>query len=337
MDASNKLLNASVSSKQETNLGIAMKVLLVNPRGFCAGVEMAVRCLELVIQRLPAPIFVYHEIVHNRQVVKRFQSNGVTFVDHVSDVPVGATLVFSAHGVSPAVRAEARERKLQTIDATCPLVAKVHTETVRFAQLGYQIILIGHQGHDEVVGTIGEAPERVTLVQDEADVERLSFGTKDRLAYLTQTTLSVDETSRIVALLRQRYPQIEGPPKDDICYATQNRQQAIRDLAKNADVMLTIGSQNSSNSRRLCEVAREYGAVSHLIDDERGLQQEWFTNAQVVGVTAGASAPEISVQSVVRWLQSNFDADVEDFGQVEPHREFSLPPELAKFESPTTN
>jgi len=298
---------------------------------------MAVRCLELVIQRLPAPIFVYHEIVHNRQVVKRFQNNGVTFVDHVSDVPVGATLVFSAHGVSPAVRAEARERKLRTIDATCPLVAKVHTETVRFAQLGYQIILIGHQGHDEIVGTIGEAPERVTLVQEEADVERLSFDAKDRLAYLTQTTLSVDETSRIVNLLRRRYPQIEGPPKDDICYATQNRQQAVRDLAKNADVMLVVGSQNSSNSRRLCEVAREHGSLPYLIDDASNLKREWFADNQTIGITAGASAPEISVQSVVRWLQSNFNAAVENFGKVEPHREFSLPPELAKFESTTPN
>ena len=203
---------------------------------------MAIRCLDLVVQRLPAPIFVYHEIVHNLHVVKRFQNNGVTFVDHVSDVPIGATLVFSAHGVSPKVRAEARERKLRTIDATCPLVAKVHTETVRFASLGYQIILIGHAGHDEVVGTIGEAPERVTLVQDETEVESLTFHKSDRLAYLTQTTLSVDETSRIVERLKQRFPQIEGPPKDDICYATQNRQQAIRDLAKETDVVLVIGS-----------------------------------------------------------------------------------------------
>ena len=310
-----------------------MKILLVNPRGFCAGVEMAIRCLELVIQRLPAPIFVYHEIVHNRYVVKRFQNNGVTFVDRIADVPVGATLVFSAHGVSPTVREEARARKLRTIDATCPLVAKVHTETVRFATLGYQIILIGHHGHDEVIGTVGEAPERITLVQDESDVDRLSFDAADRLAYLTQTTLSVDETSRIVDRLRARYPQIEGPPNDDICYATQNRQVAIRDAAKSSDVVVVVGSQNSSNSRRLCEVAREHGAKSYLVDDETGLQRTWFEAGQVVGITAGASAPEVSVQAVVRWLKDNFSATVEDLGGSEPARVFPLPPELAKFES----
>lgn len=310
-----------------------MEIQLVSPRGFCAGVEMAVRCLELVVQRLPAPIFVYHEIVHNRQVVTRFQKNGVTFVDHVSDVPIGATLVFSAHGVSPAVRAEARERKLRTIDATCPLVAKVHTETVRFATLGYQIILIGHAGHDEVVGTIGEAPERVTLVQEESDVDLLAFGSTDRLAYLTQTTLSVDETSRIVDRLRARYPQIEGPPNDDICYATQNRQQAVRELAKNADVILVIGSQNSSNSRRLCEVATDHGAISYLIDDDSQLDINWFSEDQRIGITAGASAPEVSVQSVVAWLKSRFNVSVRNAGSGEPARVFPLPAELAKFQT----
>ena len=209
----------------------------------------------------------------------------------------------------------------------------MHTETVRFAKLGYQIILIGHQGHDEVVGTVGEAPDRITLVQHEADVDRLSFQSSDRLAYLTQTTLSVDETSRIVDRLRTRYPQIEGPPKDDICYATQNRQQAVRDLARQVDLLLVVGSQNSSNSRRLCEVAAEYGTDSHLIDDQRGLNPDWFRADQVVGITAGASAPEISVQSVAQWLQSKFDASVENFGQREPAREFPLPAELANVES----
>ena len=294
---------------------------------------MAVRCLELVIQRLPAPIFVYHEIVHNRHVVKRFQNNGVTFVESISDVPVGATLVFSAHGVSPTVREEAKARKLQTIDATCPLVAKVHTETVRFSKLGYQIILIGHHGHDEVVGTVGEAPDHITLVQNEKDVDSLSFDSADRLAYLTQTTLSVDETSRIVDRLRARYPQIEGPPNDDICYATQNRQEAVRGLAKEADVVLVVGSQNSSNSRRLCEVAEEHGATGYLIDDQSGLKLDWFGDDHVVGITAGASAPEVSVQSVVRWLESNFEVVVDNFGSRESSREFPLPPELAQFDS----
>ena len=305
-----------------------MKILLATPRGFCAGVEMAIRCLELVIERLPAPIFVYHEIVHNLHVVSRFQNNGVTFVDRISDVPIGATLVFSAHGVSPAIRQEARDRNLRTIDATCPLVAKVHTETVRFAQLGYQIILIGHAGHDEVVGTIGEAPERVTLVQDEQQVDSLTFGTSDRLAYLTQTTLSVDETSRIVNRLKSRFPQIEGPPADDICYATQNRQQAVREMSTDADVVIVVGSQNSSNSRRLCEVAKEHGAKSWLVDDASQLERSWFVSDSTVGVTAGASAPEESVQSVVKWLQREFAASVDVHGSGEPPREFPLPPEL---------
>ena len=305
-----------------------MKILLATPRGFCAGVEMAIRCLELVIERLPAPIFVYHEIVHNRHVVSRFQKNGVTFVDRIADVPVGATLVFSAHGVSPAVRQEARDRKLRTIDATCPLVAKVHTETVRFAQLGYRIILIGHAGHDEVVGTIGEAPDSVTLVQDEQQVDSLPFEASDRLAYLTQTTLSVDETSRIVNRLKSRFPDIEGPPADDICYATQNRQQAVRDLATDADVVIVVGSQNSSNSRRLCEVAMEHGAKSWLVDDAGQLDRSWFEADFVVAVTAGASAPEESVQSVVQWLQQEFNASVHTSGSGEPPREFPLPAEL---------
>ena len=313
--------------------GNGMKILLANARGFCAGVEMAVRCLELVIQRLPAPIFVYHEIVHNRHVVERFENNGVTFVDQISNVPVGATLVFSAHGVSPQIRREARERQLRTIDATCPLVAKVHTETIRFSSLGYQIILIGHAGHDEVAGTLGEAPDRVTLVQAEADVDDLPFAASERLAYLTQTTLSVDETSRIVERLRRRYPRIEGPPKDDICYATQNRQQAVRDLAKDADVVLVIGSQNSSNSRRLCEVASEHGATAYLVDDEQDLDPGWFKKDQTVGITAGASAPEVSVRAVVDWLQARYHTQVATRGNDEPPRIFPLPDELLKLQS----
>ena len=310
-----------------------MKILLANPRGFCAGVEMAIRSLELVIERLPAPIFVYHEIVHNQHVVSRFQKNGVTFVESIQDVPTGATLVFSAHGISPAVRSEARARQLRTIDATCPLVAKVHTETVRFAKLGYQIILIGHAGHDEVLGTVGEAPERVTLVQDEHEVDSLDFAQSERLAYLTQTTLSVDETSRIVNRLRERYPHIEGPPNDDICYATQNRQQAVRELASEVEVFLVVGSQNSSNSKRLCEVARDHGASAYLVDDASNLQLDWFSPCDTVGLTAGASAPESCVQSVVGWLQKHYDADVVTRGSGEPFREFPLPADLLRLES----
>jgi 4-hydroxy-3-methylbut-2-enyl diphosphate reductase len=304
-----------------------MKIVLANPRGFCAGVEMAIRCLEIVIQRLPAPIYVYHEIVHNRQVVERFQSEGVIFVEDVSDVPIRATLVFSAHGVSPAIRREARNRNLRTIDATCPLVAKVHTETVRFATLGYQIILVGHAGHDEVVGTIGEAPDRLTLVEKASDVDRLDLNACVPIAYLTQTTLGVDETFRIVEHLRNRYPQIVGPQKDDICYATQNRQHAVRELAVQADIVLVIGSQNSSNSRRLCEVAEEY-CTAQLVDDTQQLTEDWFASDQTVGITAGASAPELSVQTIVAWLQARFDTEVVECGTHEPPRVFPLPEEL---------
>lgn len=311
-----------------------MKILLANPRGFCAGVEMAIRCLEIVIERVPAPIFVYHEIVHNQHVVRQFEDRGVAFVESMADVPVGATLVFSAHGVSPAIRQEARERKLQTIDATCPLVAKVHTETVRFAQLGYEIILIGHAGHDEIVGTMGEAPENITLVGTEEDVDRLEFPPGTKLAYLTQTTLSVDETQRILNRLVARFPQIEGPPNDDICYATQNRQQAVRQLAGLVDVMLVVGSQNSSNSRRLCEVANDCGTAAHLLDDDRQLDARWFSEDSVVGVTAGASAPEVSVQAVIRWLRNRYTTEeVSMVGETEGIRSFPLPSEVVRLKS----
>ena len=290
---------------------------------------MALRCLQLVVDRLPAPIFVYHEIVHNQRVVAQFEQNGVTFVDHVEDVPIGATLVFSAHGISPEVRRQAAARKLKTIDATCPLVAKVHTEVVRFASSGYKVILIGHEGHDEVLGTVGEAPEYVTLVQTEADVADLPYTSSDRLAYLTQTTLSVSETDRIISRLKARFPNIEGPAKDDICYATQNRQQAVSELTKQVDVVIVVGSQNSSNSRRLCEVATEHGCTAHLVDDDKDLRDHWFQSDSQVGVTAGASAPEEAVQEVVDWLKRRFHATVVEFGVEEQTRVFPLPPEVA--------
>lgn len=303
-----------------------MKIILANPRGFCAGVEMAIRCLEIVLDRVPAPVFVYHEIVHNQHVVRLFEGRGVVFVDSLDEVPRGATLVFSAHGVSPQVRAQARSRDLHTIDATCPLVAKVHTEAVRFAQLGYHIVLIGHAGHDEVQGTVGEAPEHITLVESEADVAKLAFAKDAKLAYLTQTTLSVEETQRVVDALCERYPHIEGPAKSDICYATHNRQRAVRELAQQADVVLVVGSQNSSNSRRLCEVAHDCGTSAHLLDDDRQLDPRWFTRNSVVGVTAGASAPEISVKSVVGWLQRRFPTEeISIVGSGEGDRVFPLP------------
>lgn len=308
-----------------------MKIFLANPRGFCAGVEMAIRCLEIVIERVPAPIFVYHEIVHNQHVVRQFEGRGVAFVDSLDDVPVGATLVFSAHGVSPAIRRQARERKLQTIDATCPLVAKVHSETVRYAQLGFDIVLIGHAGHDEIVGTLGEAPDHITLVGSESEVDDLEFPAGAKLAYLTQTTLGVDETKRIVARLEEKYPDIQGPKNDDICYATHNRQRAVRKLAGLVDVVLVVGSQNSSNSRRLCEVAADCGAMAHLLDDDHHLDARWFSNDTVVGVTAGASAPEVSVQSVINWLRNRYPTDEVKLVDVgEENRTFPLPAEVAR-------
>ena len=292
--------------------------------------------LEIVLQRVAAPVFVYHEIVHNQHVVQQFEGRGAVFVDSLDEVPRGATLVFSAHGVSPSIRKQARERNLQTIDATCPLVAKVHAETVRFSQLGYQIVLIGHPGHDEIQGTLGESPEHITLVSSEGDVDRLSFSEGTKLAYLTQTTLSVDETAKIIDRLKKRYPYIQGPPNSDICYATQNRQQAVRQLAAQSDVVLVVGSQNSSNSRRLREVANDCGTSAHLLDDDRQLDANWFSRDSVVGVTAGASAPEVSVQAVVGWLRRRFPTEkIEIVGVGEENRSFPLPDSLHQLpESP---
>lgn len=304
-----------------------MKIVLSNPRGFCAGVEMAIRCLDVVVERLAPPIYVYHQLVHNRQVVNDFEDRGVVFVERVADVPYGATLVFSAHGVSPDVRLAARSRGLRIIDATCPLVAKVHTELIRFVSLGYQIVLIGHRGHDEIVGTIGEAPDHVVLVESVSDVGTLRLDPRRPIAYLTQTTLSLEETGRIVERLQVRYPEIVGPPKDDICYATQNRQMAVRQLATAADMVIVVGSQNSSNSRRLCEVAETWGPA-HLIDDAAQLQERWFRSVQTVGITAGASAPEVSVQSVVAWLGARYKIDISELGDGEQHRAFPLPDEV---------
>lgn len=294
---------------------------------------MAIRCLELVLDHLPAPIFVYHEIVHNQHVVRQFEGRGVAFVDAIEDVPFGATLVFSAHGVSPAIRQQARDRKLHTIDATCPLVAKVHTETIRFAQLGYHIILIGHAGHDEIQGTVGEAPDHITLVENETDVDRLAFSNQTKLAYLTQTTLSVDETQRIIDRLKAKFPDIEAPAKSDICYATSNRQQAVTQLAQQSDIVLVVGSQNSSNSRRLCEVANDCGTAAHLLDDHRQLDPGWFSPDSVVGVTAGASAPETSVQSIVRWLRHRYPTvEISVVGAGEEQRSFPLPATISRLQ-----
>src|SRR5215210_1830981 len=252
-----------------------MKVLLASPRGFCAGVNMAIESLDLALASLEPPIYVYHEIVHNKYVVEHFRGRGVTFVDDLAEVPFGATLLFSAHGVSPEIRRVARERKLRAIDATCPLVTKVHLEAVKYAREGYTILLIGHEGHDEVIGTMGEAPDRMILVETAEDVERLEVADPSKVAYLTQTTLSVDDANVVIAALRRKFPEIANPPRDDICYATQNRQEAVRELARRADVVLVLGSQNSSNSKRLAEIARPLGPHSHLIDGVSEIRADW--------------------------------------------------------------
>src|SRR5580658_9307951 len=253
-----------------------MKIILANPRGFCAGVNMAIESLERALALYGSPIYVYHEIVHNRPIVERFRARGVVFVDELSEVPVGGTLLYSAHGVSPVIRHHSIEQQLRAIDATCPLVTKVHNEAIRFARDGYTILLIGHEGHDEVIGTMGEAPHNIVLVEDAADVEALTLPADAKLAFLTQTTLSVDEAKIVIDALRKKYPQVVGPHKDDICYATQNRQEAVRDIVPEADVVLVLGSQNSSNSQRLAELARLAGRSAHLIDRVDEMKDEWF-------------------------------------------------------------
>ncbi|MFN9718456.1 MAG: 4-hydroxy-3-methylbut-2-enyl diphosphate reductase [Planctomycetota bacterium] len=305
-----------------------MKVLLANPRGFCAGVNMAIECLDEVIRRVGPNIYVYHEIVHNKYVVNRFTKQGVRFVDHLEEVPFGAILLFSAHGVSPEIRRIARERNLRTIDATCPLVTKVHLEAIRYANEGYNILLIGHDGHDEVIGTMGEAPESITLVETADEVAKLPFGPNDKLAFLTQTTLSVDEANTVIQALREKYPHIECPRKEDICYATTNRQDAVKALVESADVLIVLGSQNSSNSRRLMEIGAARGVPSYLIDGALELRREWFEKAETVVVTAGASAPEVVVQECIEYLSREFRATVSEETLREEHVHFAMPREL---------
>src|SRR5579864_6398189 len=262
-----------------------MKIILANPRGFCAGVNMAIESLERALDLFGSPLYVYHEIVHNKYVVERFRKRGVVFVEQLDEVPEGAPLLYSAHGVSPQIREEARRRRLKAIDATCPLVTKVHLEAVKYAKEGYTIILIGHEGHDEVIGTMGEAPERMILVETAGDVERLEIGNPEKIAYLTQTTLSVDDANVVIEALHRKFPQIANPPKDDICYATQNRQEAVRDLAARTDLVLVLGSQNSSNSKRLAEIANSLDRPAHLIDGVREIQPDWFDGVENVLIT----------------------------------------------------
>jgi 4-hydroxy-3-methylbut-2-enyl diphosphate reductase len=305
-----------------------MKIILANPRGFCAGVNMAIDSLEKALELFGTPLYVYHEIVHNRHVVERFSRQGVVFVDRIEDIPASAHVLYSAHGVAPAIRQASQERNLHAIDATCPLVTKVHLEAVRFAREGYTILLIGHEGHDEVLGTIGEAPHNIRLVQDAEEVAALDLAADARVAYLTQTTLSVDDAEIVIAALRRRFPHIVGPSRDDICYATQNRQEAVKDLVPEADLVIVLGSQNSSNSLRLAELARGLGKPAYLIDAVRELRPEWFAGVQSVLITAGASAPEDVVQECVTYLQQHYGATVESRTIREEHVNFPLPKEL---------
>ena len=309
-----------------------MRILLTNPRGFCAGVRMAIDVVDRVLDLFPGEtIYVYHEIVHNKHVVGRFRDRGVVFVETVEDPPPGAILVFSAHGIPPSVRQRAAERGLHAIDATCPLVTKVHSEAIRYARQGYQILLVGHKNHQEVIGTTGEAPGATQVVQSPADIPALSIADPERLVYLTQTTLSTDDAAVIIDALRRAFPAIKSPPSEDICYATTNRQQAVRTLATEADLVLVIGSTNSSNSVRLTEIAENAGTPARLIDDASGLRDEWFpTGGEVVLITAGASAPEDLVAGVCRELVARYDATIENRDIFDEDMEFALPGNLRR-------
>jgi 4-hydroxy-3-methylbut-2-enyl diphosphate reductase len=304
-----------------------LELFLAAPRGYCAGVDRAVETVERALELQGAPVYVRKQIVHNIHVVRDLETRGAIFVDDVAEIPEGATVVFSAHGVSPVVHAEAQERTLQVIDATCPLVTKVHSEAKRYDARGYQMLLIGHEGHEEVVGTMGEAPASITLVETEEDVATLPAFTPDQpLAYLTQTTLSVDETRGIITALKARYPWIHSPTKEDICYATSNRQASVKELAKAAELVLVIGSANSSNSCRLVEVAREAGAESKLIEDETEIDETWLVGRARIGITSGASAPERLVRGVIAWFEARYDVTaVTEIETVHEDVSFNLP------------
>ena len=304
------------------------KVILAKPRGFCAGVEMAIETVERALARHGAPIYVFHEIVHNRHVVEEFSERGVRFVQSIDDVPAGAKLIFSAHGVSPEVWRQAKERGLKLIiDATCPLVEKVHREVRKFTAQGYWIILVGHENHDEIVGTSGEAPERIRIVANIDEAKRVTVPDPEKVVALTQTTLSVDDTREIMAVLKERFPSLVTAAKEDICYATQNRQDAVKQLAKEVDVVLVIGSQNSENSNQLCKVARSQGTKAYLIDDHHALRSEWLEGAKRLGITSGASVPERLVDQATGYFKQ-MGAEITHLGFVEENIHFALPEEI---------
>jgi 4-hydroxy-3-methylbut-2-enyl diphosphate reductase len=304
------------------------KLLLAAPRGYCAGVDRAVQTVERALEIHGPPVYVRKEIVHNKHVVSGLRERGAIFVEDETEVPEGAVTVFSAHGVAPSVYANARERGLQTIDATCPLVTKVHREAVRFAQEGYTVVLVGHSGHEEVEGTMGEAPDRIVLVESEQDVDELRPADPEKVAYVTQTTLSVDETDSIIKRLRERFPSVVGPRTDDICYATTNRQIAVKQMAGSCDLILVVGSRNSSNSVRLVEVARDCGTEAYLIDNEHDVREEWLEGKRVVGVSSGASAPEYLVQNLISFFRARGVDEVSEVHAMREDVRFMLPKKI---------
>jgi 4-hydroxy-3-methylbut-2-enyl diphosphate reductase len=309
---------------------VVRKLLLAAPRGYCAGVERAVETVERALELYGSPVYVRKQIVHNMHVVRELEERGAIFVEEETEVPEGSTVVFSAHGVAPSVHVNAAKLQLNTIDATCPLVTKVHVQARRYAADGYTVILIGHAGHEEVVGTMGEAPDSIVLVESAQDVERLDFPADTRLAYITQTTLSVDETAEVITALRNRFPSIYAPKKEDICYATSNRQWAVKEMLAEIELLLVIGSHNSSNSNRLVEVARAGGVESYLIDDASEIDETWLEGVEVVGITAGASAPEKLVTDVCDWFRERGVTDIEPYRLVSEDVEFRLPVELRR-------
>jgi len=306
---------------------VVKRVLLAAPRGYCAGVERAVETVERALAQNGPPVYVRKQIVHNSHVVDALRERGAVFVGSVDEVPEGGLVVFSAHGIAPVVRTAATARSLRTIDATCPLVTKVHTEAKRYAADGYTVVLVGHAGHEEVEGTMGEAPDSIVLVESVTDAERLELEDPERVAYVTQTTLSIDETREIVAVLQRRFPRLRGPEKEDICYATTNRQQAVKQLVPHVQLLLVLGSPNSSNSQRLVEVARGGGVAAHLIETRRELDERWLDGVETVGVTSGASAPEVLVEDVCDWFRKH-GAEIREFSPVKENVVFKLPAEL---------
>jgi len=305
-------------------------LLLLKPRGFCAGVVRAIDIVRIALEAFGPPIYVRKEIVHNRFVVEELQQKGAIFVDSVEEVPEGERVIYSAHGVSPEVRLNSKQRKLRVIDATCPLVTKVHVEAVKFAKEGFSLILIGHRDHDEVIGTLGEAPAVTQVVGSPAEVATLSVPNPDQVAYLTQTTLSLDETKDIIAALKKKFPNIKGPAAQDICYATENRQVAVKDVASYADLLLVVGSENSSNSNRLVEVARNLGTNAHLIDSYKNIKPEWLEGVKTIALTAGASAPECLVEEVVSFLAGQSFTNVQELEVMPENVRFGLPPEIVE-------